>query len=112
MADKDAWGSDPSVQVMRKVFHAMEQAQHAFLKRLTIAPGDQRLRQWREQALALFEKAWGVANQLGIAMDEKMAAAVYCALLARIMGTAGTVIPADFLPAGEDVRDIIKAVCA
>jgi hypothetical protein len=111
MADKDAWGSDPSVQVMRKVFQAMEQAQHAFLKQLAIAPDDQRLRQWREQALVLFEKAWVVAKQLGIAMDEETAAAVYCSLLARIMGSAGIVIPAVLLPAGEDVRDIIKAVC-
>jgi hypothetical protein len=112
MADKDTWGSDPSIQVMRKVFHAMELEQQAFLKQLAIAPDDPRLRKWREQALALFERAWGVANQLAIAMDEQTAAAVYCSLLAKIMGAEGIVITAVLLPAGEDVTRLMKAVCA
>jgi hypothetical protein len=49
---------------MGKVFTAMEQAQHEFLGRLDIAPSDPRLRRWREQALALFERCWGMARML------------------------------------------------
>jgi hypothetical protein len=53
MADRDEWGRDPAVQIMRGVFAATEQTQHELLGRLGIAPSDPRLRRWWEQALLL-----------------------------------------------------------
>ncbi|OGP55654.1 MAG: hypothetical protein A2Y65_02760 [Deltaproteobacteria bacterium RBG_13_52_11] len=112
MPDRDEWGRDPSVQGMRKVFKAMETAQQELLERLDIQPYDLRIRRWRGKALALFERAWGIANQLGIAMDTATASAVYCSLLARIMGAEGIEVPEGLVPAGEEAARLIKEVFA
>jgi hypothetical protein len=110
MTDMDEWGKDPSVQIMRKVFKGMEKAQHELLKRLDIIPYDLRIRRWRDQALALFEKAWGVANRMGITMDEHTASAVYVHCLAKIMGAERINIPAGILPESKSVEMILKEV--
>jgi hypothetical protein len=110
MANRDEWGKDPSVQVMRKVFQAMEHAHQELLKRLDIAPDDQRLRTWREQTLALFERCWGVADQLDVTMDEQTAATIYCSLFAKIMEASGIVIPADIFSPEGNVARLIQAV--
>lgn len=106
----DEWGKDSSVQIMRKVFKGMEKAQHELLKRLDIIPYDLRIRRWRDQALALFERAWGVANRMGITMDEHTASAVYVHCLAKIMGAERINIPADILPGAKSVERIFKEV--
>jgi hypothetical protein len=110
MTEMDEWGKDPSVQIMRKVFKGMEKAQHGLLKRLDIIPYDLRIRRWRDQALALFERAWGVANRMGITMDEHTASAVYVHCLAKIMGTERINIPAGILPESKSVEVILKEV--
>ena len=110
MTETDEWGKDPSVQIMRKVFKRMEKAQHELLKRLDIMPYDLRIRRWREQALALFEKACGVSNRMGITMDEHTASAVYVHCLAKIMGAERINIPADILPEAKSVDRIFKEV--
>ena len=110
MSDRDEWGKDPSVQVMRKVFRAMEHDHQALLKRLDIAPYDQRLGKWREQTLALFERAWGVADQLDVTMDEQTAAALYCMLFAKIVEVSGITIPADIFPPEGNVGRLMQAV--
>jgi hypothetical protein len=110
MTDMDEWGKDPSVQIMRRVFKGMENAQHELLKRLDIIPYDPRIRRWRDQALALFERAWGVANRMGITMDEHTASAVYVHCLAKIMGAERINIPADILPEAKSVERIFKEV--
>jgi len=110
MADMDEWGKDPSVQIMRKVFKEMEKTQHELLKRLEITPYDLRIRRWREQALALFERAWGVANRMGITMDEHTASAVYVHCLVKIMGAERINIPAGILPEAKSVERIFKEV--
>jgi len=110
MTDMDEWGKDPSVQIMRKVFKGMEKAQHELLKRLDIIPYDLRIRRWRDQALALFERAWGVANRMGITMDEHTASVVYVHCLAKIMGTERINIPAGILPDAKSVERIFKEV--
>ena len=106
--DNDEWGRDPSVQIMRKVFKEMETAQHEFLKRLAIPPYDPRIGTWREKALALFEKAWGVANRKGIVMNEKKASVVYIHCLAKIMDAEGKEIPQGVLPDGKDIEMLFK----
>jgi hypothetical protein len=110
MTDMDEWGKDPSVQIMRKVFKGMEKAQHELLKRLDIIPYDLRIRRWRDQALALFERAWGVADRMGITMDEPTASAVYVHCLAKIMGAERINIPAGILPEAKSVERIFKEV--
>jgi hypothetical protein len=110
MTEMDEWGKDPSVQFMRKVFKEMENAQHELLKRLNITPYDPRIRRWREQALALFERAWGVANWMGIAMDENTASALYAHCLAKIMGAERINISAGILPEARSLERIFKEV--
>ena len=110
MADMDEWGKDPSVQIMRKVFKGMEKAQYELLKRLDIKPSDLRIRRWREQALALFERAWGAANRMGITMDEYAASAIYVHCLAKIMSAERINIPAGILPEAKGVERIFKEV--
>ena len=108
--DRDEWGKDPSVQTMRKVFKEMEKAQHELLKRLDILPYDLRIRSLRGQALALFERTWGVANRMGITMDEQTASTVYIHCLAKIMGSEGINIPAGILPEAKNVESIFREV--
>jgi hypothetical protein len=110
MRDMDQWGIDPSVQVMRKVFKGMEKAQHELLKRLDIIPYDPRMRRWRGQALALFERTWDVSNRMGVTMNEHTASAIYVHCLAKIMGSEGIDIPPGLLPQAENVERIFKEV--
>lgn len=110
MTEMDEWGKDPSVQFMRKVFKGMENAQHELLKRLDIIPYDLRIRMWREQALAFFERAWGVANRMGINMDEHTASLIYVHCLAKVMGAEKINIPAGSLPEAKSVDRILMEV--
>jgi len=110
MANVDEWGRDPSVQFMRKVFKEMEKAQHELLKRLDIPPYDPRIRRWREKALALLERAWGVADRMGIAMDEHTASLIYIHCLAKVMSAERINIPSGILPDAKNVERIFKEV--
>jgi hypothetical protein len=110
MTDADQWGKDPSVQIMRKVFKGMEKAQHELFKGLNITPYDLRIRRWRGQALTLFERAWDVANRMGVTLNEHRASAIYVHCLAKIMGSEGINIPAGILPQAENVERIFKEV--
>jgi hypothetical protein len=108
MTEMDEWGKDPSVQFMRKVFRETEKAQHELLKRLEITPHDLRIRGWREQALALFERACAVASRMGITLDEHTASAVYVHCLVKIMGAERIKIPAGLLPESKSLERILK----
>jgi hypothetical protein len=110
MAEMDEWGKDPSVQIMRKVFREMEKTQQELLKHLDIAPYDLRIRRWRDQALALFERAWVAANRMDITMDERTASLVYVHCLAKIMGAERVNIPAEILPEVKGIERILKEV--
>jgi hypothetical protein len=110
MTDIDEWGRDPSVQIMRKVFKEMEKAQHDLFKRLDITPYDLRIRRWRERALGLFERAWGIANRMGIIIDEHTASLVYVHCLAKVMSAERIKIPAGILPEAKSVERIFKEV--
>ena len=110
MTNTDEWGRDPWVQFMRKVFKEMEKAQHELLKRLGIKPFDPRIRRWRDQALALFERACGVANRIGVPIDEHTASLVYVHCLANVMVAERINISAGILPEAERVERILKEV--
>ncbi len=110
MADMDEWGKDPSVLIMRRVFKEIECAQHELLKQLDITPYDLRIRRWRDQALALFERAWGAADRMGITMDEHTASLIYVHCLAKVMGAERINIPAGILPEAKSVERIFEEV--
>jgi hypothetical protein len=99
---EDAWGHDPSVQSMRRVFTFMEEAQQELLLCLNISFFDRRLRRSREQALELFERAWHLAVRRG-GMSEKDAAFLYVHCLARALRLAGIEVPEELLPRDEKV---------
>ena len=108
MNDRDEWGKDPSVRIMRTVFKAIEEAQQAFLGRLGIPPYDLRIRKWREKSLAQFEQAWGVANRIGINMDTTLASEVYIHVLAKTIASEGNAIPEDIVPEGKEIERLFK----
>jgi len=108
--DTDEWGKDPSVQIMRRIFKEMEKAQHELFERLSFPPYDLRIRKWRDQALALFERAWGIANRMGVPIDERIASAIYVHCLAKIMSSEGIKIPAGTLPEARSVQSILREV--
>jgi hypothetical protein len=110
MSDRDEWGRDPSVQAMRKIFQGMEKSLNEILARLGISSYDLRIRGWLETALTKFERAWGVANQMGIIMDEKKAPLVYAHCIAKVIGSEGIEIPEDILPEEKETGRLINEV--
>jgi hypothetical protein len=108
MNNRDEWGKDPSVQIMRTVFMEMEKAQHTLFSQLNISPYDLRVRKWREKALTLFEQAWGVANRIGISMDATMASAVYVHVLAKTIAAEGHEIPEGIVPESKDLTRLFE----
>jgi hypothetical protein len=110
MTEIDEWGKDPSVRIMRKVFKGMEKAQQELLKRLDITPYDLRIRSWRDQALAFFERACGVASRTGIVVDEPVASLIYVHCLAKVMRAQRINIPPGTLPDAKNVERIFKEV--
>jgi len=108
MANNDAWSKDPSVQMMRKVFGGMEKAYGAFLKELQLSPFDDRLRQWRERALVIFERVWAYAARGGFAMSEENAADLYIFALSRVMVSEGIEISEGLFPRNPDVLKLFQ----
>lgn len=106
----DEWESDPSVRAMRKVFEGMEMVLKQILGGMNIAPHDRRIRAWQEKALAVFERSWGVASQMGIRMDERVAPGVYAHCLANIISSEGVEVPAGLLPEQDEVIKILHEV--
>ena len=105
---KDEWGHDPSVQSMRRVFSYMEQAQQELLRHLNISHFDKRLRNVREQALELFEKAWPLAVRKGMISEEKEAAPFYSHCLGRALRSVGIEVPKDWLPRDEKITRLLQ----
>jgi tRNA A37 threonylcarbamoyladenosine synthetase subunit TsaC/SUA5/YrdC len=108
MPFEDEWGHDPSIQRMRRVFSYMEEAQQELLKHLNISLFDKRLRNVREQALELFERAWPLAVRQGIIGNEKETAPLYIHCLARGLSSVGVRIPKDLLPRDEKITRFLK----
>ncbi len=108
----DAWGRDPSVQGMRRIFAMMEERQREFLATVGISPLDVRLRAWRQNALRSFEEAWSQAARGGASLGERMVADLYCACFACILEKAGISVPPSALSSNEGVlriaRDVLK----
>lgn len=109
-ARDDEWGEDPSVRVMRRVFAAMEAAQNDLIATLSIAPLDQRLRRWRERALAAFEASWAWSARAGIDLSDSEAGSLYVHCLAKIMSREGVEVPSEILPQSERIKRIVREV--
>ena len=106
----DEWGRDPSVQVMRRVFAAMEAAQKEFIKNLGVSPYDHRLRRWRERARAAFDASWARTARSGVELSEREAGAIYVHCLGKIMTTEGMDAPPETLPQSEKLKKILREV--
>ena len=110
--DKDDWGRDPGVRAMRSVFSGMETALEQILRELAISPYDPRIRGWLNTALPKFERAWHLARQMGVSMNENDAPIVYVHCLAKVIGAAGIDIPDGMLPAEEKIQKLVNEVFA
>ena len=96
--ETDEWGKDPSVRAMRLVFAGIEERQDSFLHDLRISRLDSRLRQWRKDALQLFEQSWARGTRKGIRLEEKDLADLYAHCLATVLTRSGIEAPAGALP--------------
>jgi hypothetical protein len=72
----------------------MEQTQGDLLARAGVSPFDGRLRAWREEALARFQRSWRGSG-------ESEAAAVYRDCLTQVLADGGVEVPASALPTSE-----------
>jgi hypothetical protein len=105
----DEWGSDPGVQMMRKVFKQMELVQADLLEAAGISIWDPRLRCWREVALAAFERASANAARRGIDLREEQAGALYVHCLARTMMREG-IKASDSRQSDETIKRLVEEV--
>lgn len=110
ISNGDEWGRDPSVRVMRQVFHRAEVAQEEVLTGLSISPFDPRLRGWREAALELFEQAWSTASRRGLFGGEEEAADLYVQCLLRILVKDGVAGAAKVISENEKIMKLLKEV--
>ena len=101
---------DPSVMMMRKVFKDMESAQSKLLQECGISQYDFRIREWREKALAAFEKAWEEAPRMGIEMNDQTAPVVYMSCLRRIMGLNGIKVNKDIIPEYKGMEKLLEGI--
>ena len=106
----DEWGRDPSVRVMRQVFHRAEVAQEELLVGLSISPFNPKLRGWREAALELFEQAWSTASRRGLFVNEEEAAALYVQCLLRILVKDGVAGAAKVISEDEKITRLLEEV--
>jgi len=106
----DEWGRDPSVRVMREVFHRAEIAQEELLTDLSISPFNPRLRSWREATLELFEQAWSTASRRGLFVNEEEAVALYVQCLLRILVKDGVAGAAKVISEDEKITRLLEEV--
>jgi hypothetical protein len=108
--ETDKWGKDPSVQRMRRVFRAMEEAQFTFLEHLNLSPLDARLRRWRERGRIAFEAAYARAAREGANPEEEWAGNLYVRCLGRILAAEGVEVPEKILPRTEHLEKMLGEV--
>ncbi len=108
MPFQDEWVHDPSVQMMRKVFSQMEEAQEELLRDLKIPAFDQRLRDGREHARNLFERLWPLAAKKHIVVGDKDAALLYIHCLAHALSSKGVKAASKGLEENEEIVRFLK----
>ena len=110
ISNGDEWGRDPSVRVMRQVFHRVEVAQNELLTGLKISLFNPKLRSWREAALELFEQAWSTASGRGLFVGEEEAGALYVQCLLRILAKDGVAGAAEVTSENEKIKRLLEEV--
>ena len=105
--ENDEFGHDPSVQRTRKIFSNMEKVQWDMLEKLKISTFDDRLRNIRKTALALFGKSFPLAISKGMDLDEDESAGLYAFCLAQSLKLAGILIPDNFMPDNKQLEAIV-----
>jgi hypothetical protein len=110
MMEQDAFGHDPQVLYMRRVFAHTEKAQNNLLEKIGMDRFDERLRRFREMALKLFEKTWGTAIQRGVVEKEEDAAVLYLYCLSHALSTKGIAVPSNALPEHKEIQKFVKEV--
>jgi hypothetical protein len=108
MTENDDWGRDPSVQRMRRLFRAMEEAQQSLLEGLHVSPFDARLRSWRERARMAFEAAYARGAQAGLPATEEEAADLYIRSFRKILVSDGIEVPEDIFPCKDPPEKLLK----
>jgi hypothetical protein len=106
--EQDAFGHDPQIRYMRSVFVHIERAQNTLLEKIGMDRLDERLRRFREMALKLFEKTWGMAMQRGIVEKEEDAAILYLYCLSHALSTKGIAVPSNALPEHKEIQRFAK----
>lgn len=108
MNERDDFGRDPAVQAMRRTFGTMEKAQQTLLDAAALPKLDTRLRVWREQALRLFEQAWGRAQRRGLVGSEEDVARLYLICFARILERGRVILPSGCVPEDLRLEEVVK----
>jgi hypothetical protein len=86
----------------------MEEAYISMLEQSEISFFDGRLGHVREAARDMFERAWHLASERGLAPVEEGAAQIYVYCLARSLGMAGIEVAEESLPHDEDLMSLIR----
>jgi hypothetical protein len=105
---QDEWGHDPSVQMMRRIFARMEEAQKDLLEGLKFSPLDGRLRRIRESALHLFEKAWPQAQRVGLTKGEEDVATLYLHCFVKMLNREGIKVPPESFSGHQKILDFLS----
>lgn len=95
MSGRDDWGRDPGVRAARELFGLLEARQRELVKRLGLSPFDPRLRRWREQARAVFDRSWGEAARAGRPWSADEGAERYAKGFVRVLAAAGVDVGAE-----------------
>jgi hypothetical protein len=109
-ADKDEWGHDPSVQRMRMVFSIMEKAQTALIKHLELSRFDIRLREIRETARRLFDRAFAATAKKKLSLDEAAITGIYIDALIQAFRRADVPLPDNLNIGSKAFADLTKGV--
>ena len=95
MSGRDDWGRDPAVRATRELFGLLEGRQRELVERLGLSRFDPRLRRWRDQARAVFERAWGEAARSGRPWGADEGAEQYAKGFVRLLAAAGVDVSAE-----------------
>jgi hypothetical protein len=105
----DEWGRDPGVRRMRRFFQKMEEAQSGFLKDSSLSLLDERLKDWRREALKSFEDHRGRAARKGIPLSDQDAALLYVTCLSHVIQRSGVKLLSAIRPSDEKISRFLEA---
>ena len=81
----DEFGSDPNVQIMRRIFAKIEESQKIIIRTLDISPIDPRLRKWREIARDEYERSFHERIRRGGPINDNEASTIYIDCFVKVL---------------------------